>query len=163
MLNKEITPPKIGGVIGRGWGIRFAFSSLTKIIVSPSSSRRQATVHRTVAFRWVWTPQVHYIMKSLLSQGWNLLCRWNPLSRMKLNPPTASRDFIRPKGGFHHQRWFHPPARVDLVEKNGNRITITVLFWQRMRDSICIFVFDKNNCVAAVEPAASNSPPDCCF
>ena len=54
---------------------------------------------------------------------------------MKLNPPTASRDFIRPKGGFHHRRCFHPPERVDLVEKNGNRITITVLFWQRMRDS----------------------------
>ena len=54
---------------------------------------------------------------------------------MKLNPPTASRDFIRPKGGFHRRRRFIPPARVDLVEKNGNRITITVLFWQRMRDS----------------------------
>ena len=44
-------------------------------------------------------------------------------------------DFIRPKGGFHRRRRFIPPIRVDLVEKNGNRITITVLFWQRMRDS----------------------------
>ena len=26
-------------------------------------------------------------------------------------------DFIRPQGGFHRQRRFHPPARVDLVEK----------------------------------------------
>ena len=67
--------------------------------------------------------------------GWNTLRRWNPLTRMKLNPPTASRDLIRTKGGFHHQRWFHPPERVDLVEKNGNRITITVLFWWTLTDS----------------------------
>jgi len=26
-------------------------------------------------------------------------------------------DFIRPQGGFHRQRRFHPPIRVDLVEK----------------------------------------------
>ena len=27
-----------------------------------------------------------------------------PMAWMRLNPPTASRDFIRPKGGFHHRR-----------------------------------------------------------
>jgi len=32
---------------------RFAFLSMAKIMVLPPSSRRQATVHRTVAFRWV--------------------------------------------------------------------------------------------------------------
>ena len=57
-----------------------------------------------------------------------------PMAWMKLNPPTASHDFIRPKGGFHHRRRFHPPERVDLVKKNGNRITITVLFWQGHKD-----------------------------
>ena len=29
---------------------------------------------------------------------------------------------------------FIPSARTDLVEKNGNRITITVLFWQGHKD-----------------------------
>ncbi len=32
---------------------------------------------------------------------------------------------------------------------------------QRMRDSIYIFAFGENNGVAAVQPTASDSPPDC--
>ncbi len=43
-------------------------------------------------------------------------------------------DFTRPKGGFHHRRWFHPPARVDLVEKDSDCITIRVFFWQGHKD-----------------------------
>ena len=33
-------------------------------------------------------------------------------------------DFIRPQGGFHRQRRFHPPARVDLVEKSQVEIRL---------------------------------------
>ncbi len=43
-------------------------------------------------------------------------------------------DFIRPKGGFHHRRWFHPPARVDLVE-NDRFLSESVVFWRRRWDS----------------------------
>ena len=54
-----------------------------------------------------------------------------PMAWMKLNPPTRRRAGFHPRRGFHRQRRFIPPARVDLVEKNGNRITITVLFCVR--------------------------------
>ena len=39
-------------VNGDGYGSRFAFSPVAKIIVLSPSSWRQATVHRTVAFDW---------------------------------------------------------------------------------------------------------------
>ena len=58
-----------------------------------------------------------------------------PLAWMRLNPPTRRRAGFHPRRGFHRRRRFIPPARVDLVEKNGNRDTITVLFWGGWWDS----------------------------
>jgi len=51
-------------------------------------------------------------------------------------------DFIRPQGGFHHQRRFHPPARVDLVEKPTSR-NLSV-FLVGVSGFVCIFAFGKN-------------------
>ena len=42
-------------------------------------------------------------------------------------------DFIRSKGGFHHRRWFHPPARVDLVEKARRSVLFLVRVGRRKR------------------------------
>ena len=52
--------------------------------------------------------------------------RWNPhFARMKSShadeiKSTLSPDEVgfHPRSGFHHWKWFHPPVRVDLVEKN---------------------------------------------
>ena len=57
-------------------------------------------------------------MKSLLTQGWNLQCRWNTLSWVKWNPPFCHWGRFHPRSGFHRRRWFHPPARVDFTEKS---------------------------------------------
>ena len=37
--------------------------------------------------------------------------------RMKLNPPIRRRGGFHPRRGFHRQRRFIPPERVDLAEK----------------------------------------------
>ena len=58
-----------------------------------------------------------------------------PMAWMKLNPPIRRRAGFHPRRGFHRRRRFIPPARVDLVEKDSDCITIRVFFWQRMRDS----------------------------
>ena len=55
------------------------------------------------------------LMKSLLTQGWNLLRRWNPLTRMKLNPsisPAARR--ISSQSDFIPRKWdlFRPKGRI---------------------------------------------------
>ena len=56
-IKKEPTnigkPTFTSSKIGAGDRTRFTFSSAKKIAVLFPSSREQATVHRTVAFRWV--------------------------------------------------------------------------------------------------------------
>ena len=53
---------------------------------------------------------------------------------MKLNPPIRRRAGFHPRRGFHHRRWFLPPGRVDLDEKDSDCITIRVFFWQGHKD-----------------------------
>ena len=62
-------------------------------------------------------------MKSLLTQGWNLLTlmKSSALPQMKLNPPICRRGRFRPRRGFHRRRRFRPPIRVDLIEKPTSR------------------------------------------
>ena len=38
---------------------------------------------------------------------------------------------------------------------------VSAFFWLREEDSICFFAFGENDCVAAIQLAASDSPPDC--
>jgi hypothetical protein len=82
------------------------FARGAKIMVLPPSSRRQATVHRTVAFRWV---RVLYYL---------------PTKKREAKPPSFS-----------------------LVRMTG--LDLHFCPW------------GKNYGVAAVQPAASDSPPDC--
>ena len=51
------------------------------------------------------------------------------------HPP--SRRISPNEVGFHRRRRFHPPARVDLVEKSTDKVD--AFFWWGMVDSICIF------------------------
>ena len=47
------------------------------------------------------------------------------------HPP--SRRISPNEVGFHRRRRFHPPARVDLVEKSTDKVD--AFFWRRRRDS----------------------------
>ncbi len=76
-----------------------------------------------------------------MDPGWVCLneilahARMKSALQMKLNPPFRRRAGFHPRRGFHRRRRFIPPGRVDLVEKDSDRYTIRVFFWQRMRDS----------------------------
>jgi len=51
-------------------------------------------------------------------------------------------DFIRPQGGFHRQRRFHLPARVDLVEKPTCRNKSVFLAMGYKKDIIAVFAYE---------------------
>ena len=46
---------------------------------------------------------------------------------------SPSRRISPNEVGFHRSRRFHPPARVDLVEKSTDKVD--AFFWRRQRDS----------------------------
>ena len=62
------------------------------------------------------------------------------------HPP--SRRISSNEVGFHRQRRFHPPARVDLVEK---ALLSQCFFWRRWRDS--------NSCTSCGAYRISNPDP----
>ena len=45
---------------------------------------------------------------------------------------SPSRRISPNEVGFHRSRRFHPPARVDLVEKSTDKVD--AFFWRRRRD-----------------------------
>ena len=46
---------------------------------------------------------------------------------------SPSRRISPNEVGFHRSRRFHPPARVDLVEKSTDKVD--AFFWSGLRDS----------------------------
>ena len=55
-----------------------------------------------------------------------VLMKFSATQKMKLNPPIAAAI-------SYCEAMFHPPARVDLVEKD-RFLTKSVLFWRAKRD-----------------------------
>ena len=63
---------------------------------------------------------------------------------------SPSRRISPNEVGFHRSRRFHPPARVDLVEKSTDKVD--AFFWRRRRDLLS---------PAGSVRVGSDSPPGC--
>ena len=50
------------------------------------------------------------------------------------SPPKLGEAQYHLRSKYNWRSQYNSP-KANITEKNGNRITITVLFWQRMRDS----------------------------
>ena len=56
------------------------------------------------------------------------------------HPP--SRRISSNEVGFHRQRRFHPPARVDLVEKSTDKVDAFFLSMGYKKDIFAVFAYD---------------------